>query len=279
MNILLFYRKLFFTILFFVIVSSCRVFASGERFAVGARQAGMGKVSVALTGFWGIANNQAGIALIDKITAGINYTSYFGLSQLSTKNAAVLVPGKFGVAGVSVSYYGYHLYNEMQLGLAYGRAFGKYLRIGLQLDYLQTSIGDNYGKKSNITFEIGLQSDVTENLSLGLWLYNPMSVKLAAYDNERIPAIYRFGLAFRFESNLLSSVELEKNSYRQAVILRGGLEYILKQRFFLRVGFSTSQEIFSMGFGMKLKMLRFDIAAVMHQSLGFSPQAGLIFRF
>ncbi len=244
-----------------------------------SRHAGMGRSSVAVTGFWSCQANQAGLALLEKTAAGISYESRFTLNQLSTKTAAVTVPTGVGVIGGTFSYFGYPLYNEMKIGLLFARAFGNYLRIGIQLDYLRTVLGDNYGSKNNFTFELGIQSDVTEQLTLGAWVFNPVRIKLADYDDERIPAVFRFGLSWHFSKDFFATVEAEKNTAFRPIIIRGGLEYSLKDRFFFRTGFSSGQEIFSMGFGFQLKMLRFDISAVMHQSLGFSPQASLTFLF
>lgn len=253
--------------------------AGGEVYPIGARQAGMGRTSVAITDLWNIQNNQAGIALLDKISVGIYYESRFLVNELSMKSVAVAVPSKIGVLGLSFNHFGYSLYNDMKIGLTYARSFGQYFRIGIQLDYLQTTVGENYGTKSNITFELGIQSDVTESLTIGAYVYNPIQVKLADYNNEKIPAIFRLGVGWKISKNFFATIEAEKNTVINPIILRGGLEYSIKEKFFLRAGFSTMQEIFSMGFGINIKFLRFDISAVMHQSLGFSPQSSLIFQF
>ena len=266
-----------FTIVLALLSLYCR--AGDELLPTGARQAGMGRVSVAITDFWNCQNNQAGIALMDKISAGVYYESRFALNQLSTKSAAVVVPTGIGVLGATFNYFGYNLYNETKVGLVYARSFGRYLRMGIQLDYLQTSLGENYGTKGSITFELGVQSDVTNQLTLGAWVFNPIQVRLADYADERIPAVFRFGLAWHFSDHFFATVEAEKNTTFRPIIIRGGLEYGLKDRFFFRTGFSSGQEIFSMGFGFQFKILRFDISTVMHQSLGFSPQASLIFQF
>ncbi|MEE4258650.1 MAG: hypothetical protein V2I62_02740 [Bacteroidales bacterium] len=254
-------------------------FAGGEFPVIGSRQAGMGRSSVALTDFWNLQNNQAGIALIDKFGAGIYYESQFSINQLSTKSAAFLAPTKIGVLGLTFNYFGYNLYNDMKIGLVYARSFGQYLRIGIQLDYIQTTLGDDYGSKSNVTFEIGLQSDITEQLTIGAWVFNPLQVKLAEYDDEKIPAIFKLGIAWEITNGFIATLEAEKNTAVQPILIRGGLEYGIHDKFFFRGGFSTQKEIFSMGFGFKVKVLRFDISAVMHETLGFSPQASLIFQF
>ncbi|MCF6342759.1 MAG: hypothetical protein L3J31_08150 [Bacteroidales bacterium] len=265
------------TLVLALLFLNCR--AGDKLLPSGSRQAGMGRVSVAITDFWNSQNNQAGIALINKISAGVYYENRFGLNQLSSKCIAVVVPTNAGVLGATFNYFGYSLYNEMKIGLVYARSFGPYFRMGLQLDYLQTSLGNDYGSKGNITFELGVQSDVSKNLTLGAWVFNPIQVKLADYADESVPAVFRFGLAWHFSDHFFATVEAEKNTAFRPVIIRGGMEYGIKERFFLRSGFSTGQEIFSMGFGIQIKILRFDISAIMHQSLGFSPQASLIFQF
>jgi len=253
--------------------------AGGETYPIGARQAGMGRASAALTDFWNIQNNQAGIALIDKISCGIFYENRFLINELSMKSAAVVVPTKIGVLGATFNYFGYSMCNDIKVGLVYARSFGPYFRVGVQLDYLKTTLGESYGSKSNITFELGIQSDVTENITIGAFVYNPVRVKLAEYDNEKLPAIFRFGISWKITKSLLTTLEAEKNTAINPIILRGGIEYSIKNKFFIRAGFSTMQEIFSMGFGMKIRFIRFDISAVMHQSLGFSPQSNLVFQF
>lgn len=270
-------KKLIILSLFLLI--SFTVKAGGDFNVIGSREAGMGRSSVALTGFWNIQNNQAGIALMDKFGVGIYYESQFSLNQLSTKSAAFMAPTGIGVLGITFNHFGYSLYNDIKIGLVYARSFGPYFRIGLQLDYLQTTLGDNYGSKKNVTFEIGIQSDVTDNLTLGAWVYNPIMVKLADYDSEKIPAIFRFGIAWEIIKGFIATAEVEKNTNFQPILIRGGLEYGIKDKFFIRGGFGTQREVFSMGFGFKIKVLRFDISAVMHESLGFSPQASLIFQF
>ncbi len=253
--------------------------SAGNLTPIGSRSAGMGRSSVAITDFWSTMNNQAGMALATAPAVGIYYESRFLLSELSTKSIAAILPTKFGVFATTYNYFGYNLYNNQKVGLAYARDFGKKLRIGLQLDYLQTTFGNNYGSKGNITFEIGVQTDVSSKITIGAWAFNPIMVKLANYDNEKLPAIYRLGFAWHISKTLLTTVETEKNTVINQIIFRGGLEYQLNKKIIFRTGFSTNQEIFSFGMGLNLTHLTFNISAIMHETLGFSPQTSLIFKF
>ncbi len=246
---------------------------------VGSRSAGMGNTSVAMTDFWGVMNNQAGIAKFDKPMVGAYYKNSFMLTQLSTKCIAVIFPTKFGVLAASYNHFGYSLYNEQKVGITYARSFGQYFRVGIQLDYLNTILGNNYGNTSNFTFEIGVQSDVNKKVTIGVWVFNPLSVKLADYDNEKIPTIIRFGLLWHISDALITSIETEKNTIIDPIVFRGGLEYNIKQKYFFRTGFTTNKEIFSFGVGIFVKEITFDISAIMHETLGFSPQVAIIFKF
>jgi hypothetical protein len=253
--------------------------ASAQQLPTGSRQAGMGGSSVMLTDFWSCQNNQAGVALIDKISAGLYYESRFMLNNLSSKSLGIVIPAKIGVLGAHVSHFGYKLYSDIQIGLLYARSFSPYFRMGIQLDYLQLSLGDNYGSKHNLTFEIGVQSDVSENLTIGAWVFNPIRVNLASYDEEKISAILRVGILWQAGRNLIVCLETEKNTSMVPLIIRGGAEFSIRDKFFIRTGFSTNKEIFSMGFGYSQKIIRMDISAVMHQNLGFSPQFSVLFQF
>lgn len=255
------------------------VFSTGELQPTGARSAAMGRCSVASTDVWSIMNNQAGMAKLDRFTAGIAYESPFLLNELSAKSIGLAAPTKFGVLGLSYRHQGYALYNEQKVGLAYAKSFGPHLRIGLQLDYLQTSLGDGYGNKGSVTFELGLQSDISEKLTLGVYAFNPLRVKLADFDNEKIQAIYRFGLQWKVAENFFALVDVEKNTGIRPVVARLGLEYQVKDKFYMRTGTSTGQEIFSLGVGFHHHVFQIDLGAAMHQTLGFSPQASVQIGF
>jgi len=269
----------YLTIILIISMNPIITFASGDIYPVGSRSAGMGRSSVAITDFWSTINNQAGIALYQKPAVGIYYENRFLINELSSKSIAAILPTKYGVFAATYNHFGYNLYNDQKIGLAYARAFGEKLRIGLQLDYLQTTLGNNYGSKGNITFEIGVQTDVSDNITIGAWVFNPIMVKLADYDDEKLPAVYRVGFAWHISEVFLATMEAEKSTAINPVIFRGGLEYELNSKFFFRTGFSTKKEIFSFGMGINIKHLIFNISAIMHESLGFSPQASLIFDF
>ena len=245
---------------------------------LGGRAAAMGGTSVASRGLWAMQNNPAGMAYLDKFSIGLYYENRWFLAETAYKCGALAVPTKFGCLGVSFNQFGSSKYNENKIGLAYAKDFGPYLQIGLQLDYLLISIGNDYGKQSAVTFELGIQSQVTEKLRLGTYIFNPVSFRLnQTLNQEKLPIVFRFGLAYQFTKEFVGQCEIEKNTDHEGVSLRGGLEYEVLRNFYLRAGVQTNPGLLTFGLGYDFRFVRIDVAGQLHEALGASIQVGMIF--
>ncbi len=253
--------------------------AGGLWLSAGGQQAGFDHCSVALTGFWGVQNNVAGMAVVEKFSVGTGFQNGYLSPHLGTADLALVYPSPFGRLGASFRYFGYSMFHQMQMSVSYARFLGKKIRAGVQLVYVQTGFGDIYGQRGNFTFGIGFQADISENLILGFSIFNPLPAKPEGEADVEIPGIFKLGLAYAITRDLLVTVEAEKNTFWQPVVVRGGMEYRFKKQFFFRAGVATSGDIFAIGFGWKKNKLQIDLASTMHQSLGFSPQVSLVFAF
>jgi hypothetical protein len=245
---------------------------------IGGRSAAMGKTSVCLTDFWSIQNNPAGMALQDRFGFGIAYENRFLMKELSLKSAAFVAPLNFGVLGVSFNQFGYDLYNENKFGLAYARNFGNLLRIGLQLDYLNIGMPNGYDNINKVSFELGVQSSVSEKITLGAYIFNPINVKASKLTEERLPIIMRIGASMAFTKEFMGTCEVEKVT-NDDPSLRFGLEYLLLKRFFIRTGVATDTGLFTFGLGFDIGPVMLDVSGQIHQVLGSSIQSSLIYQF
>lgn len=261
-----------------LIISTSTLFAYDFIHPMGGRAAAMGGSSVASQGLWAMQNNPAGMANLDKISFGLYYENRWLLPETAYKSGALALPTKFGCLGLSFNQFGSSKYSENKFGLAYAKGFGPYFQMGLQLDYLLISSGDTYGRQSAITFELGIQSQVTEKLRLGTYIFNPVSFRLEQNLNqEKLPIVFRFGLAYQFTKNFIGQCEIEKNTEHKGVSLRGGLEYEAFKHFFIRAGVQTNPGLITFGLGYALSFARIDVAGQLHETLGPSIQVGLIF--
>ncbi|UBM61421.1 hypothetical protein LA303_08300 [Candidatus Sulfidibacterium hydrothermale] len=272
------FQRIFFTLAFLLFLTPF-LLAGGLWEPAGARSAGLDRCSTALSDVWSIENNPAGIAGILHFSAAMGFQNSYLSPHLGTADVAVIYPVKSGTFGMNMRYFGYSLYHEMKAGLGYARQLSHNIRLGVRMDYLQTAFGDIYGHHSNFTFALGLQVAISRNTTMGLYLFNPVRVKLTRQSPEKTPALFRFGIAYRFSPNLLTTFEAEKNTNWQPIVIRGGIEYQTQKEFFFRAGIASSGDIFAFGFGWHLKKMQFDLSTTLHQSLGFSPEASLNLSF
>lgn len=255
-----------------------QVFSQHDNCPVGGRSASMANSSVCLQDVWAVQNNQAGLADLCKVEAGIYYENRFLLKELSLKDFAFALPVNAGVFGLDINTFGFSLYNENKFGLAYAKKLFNNFSLGIQLDYLYTHIAENYGNKGELTFEVGLRAQIYKNLILAAHIFNPYRTKLSDYNNENIPSILKFGLLYIPVSRLNICAEAEKNIY-YPMMLKCGLEYNIIKSIFVRTGISTNPVINTFGFGFNFSNFKLDFSSSIHQVLGYSPQFSLSYIF
>ena len=246
--------------------------------AHGGRSAAMGFSSVAASDFWSVTNNQAGMAFYDRTTAGVYFENRYLIKEMGSQTGAFTLKTKFGMLGSTVCYSGDANYNTTKAGLAYALKIGKYFAAGIQLDYIGTTLGEDYGKRSNVTFDAGILVKVTDQLTFGAHTFNPVHVQLSDYNNERIPTTLNAGFGFTFSEKLQLTAEACKNS-EFPMELRSGIEYKLGQFAYARVGLSTNPARYTFGFGIEVKNFTLDLSSSVHSQLGYSPQVSLQYSF
>ncbi len=263
-------------LLLFGAINSC--FASGEWIAQGGRSAGMGASSAAVSDFWSVTNNQAGMAFYDRSSAGIYYENRFLIRELGSQTGALTLKTKYGMLGASVGYSGDANYSTTKAGLGYALKIGNRFAAGIQLDYIGTALGEEYGKRSNVTFEAGIMVKLSEQLTFGAHTFNPLHVKISEYNDERIPTTMNAGFGYTISDKLLITAEAFKNS-EFPMELRTGAEFRLSQIAYARVGLSTNPSLYTFGFGLEMKKLHIDLSSSIHPQLGYSPQASIQYIF
>src|SRR5438045_1084491 len=131
---------------------------------IGLSQAVRSPMSSAYTGPGAYSNNhidvfsfhanQAALAKLNNISAGIYGEKRFLLNELGLYDAAIAIPTSSGNFGIDARYYGFADYNESQIGLAYARSLGNKVDVGVQFNYYNIRVA-GYGNASS---EIGRAS-------------------------------------------------------------------------------------------------------------------------
>jgi hypothetical protein len=264
--------------IFFIILLYAfqEVSAQVDNNSIGSRSVAMGGVSTTLTDLWSANNNQAGLGFTKELAGGIYYENRFLLKETAYKAGVFVLPTKIGAIGLNVASFGYKAYSETKAGISYGQRFGDKFAIGMQLNYLSTRLTQQYGSNNAITGAVGLIANLSDELRVGVHLYNPTKTKLADYNGERIPTVMKFGLDYRFSEKVIFIIEAEKVTDYQALV-RFGVEYQMLEILYLRGGIATSPTLASFGFGLKLKDFKVDLSSSFHQTLGLIPSISLVY--
>ncbi|MFN7119630.1 MAG: hypothetical protein ACK4TA_22730 [Saprospiraceae bacterium] len=244
--------------------------------SAGARGAGMANASVTLTDIHSIFSNQAGLAHLSQFTTTAFAEQRFLVKELQTVSAAAALPTPSGTFGVTVHHFGFEGFNEQKFGVAYARRLLDGLSIGAQFLLLNTSIPE-YGNKMNVTFELGMLTQLLPQLQLGAHVYSPVQIELA--NGENLPTIFKIGLAYLPSEKLTCNLEVEKDIAFPART-KFGIEYQVVEQVQLRTGIATNPTTLAFGAGYRLNNgLALDVASSYHQLLGFTPTVGFLYVF
>ena len=269
-------KRIIFILSFYLLINRCEAFDLTK--AIGGRAAAMGYTSACEQSLWAMRNNPAGLTL-NGWRFGLYYENQWLLEETAFKSGGIAKSfGPIGCFGLLVTQFGGEHYSENQFGIVYSRGFGPYLQMGMRFEYLLLHWGEGYPSRGAPSFELGIQSQITEKLRLGATLSNPIRAKLLTINGDPLPIDMRFGLAYQFTDDFVAQCEVEKNSEREGFQLRSGLEYNIFSRFSLRAGAQYNPSLLTFGIGYEIQRLCVDVAAQLHQALGASLQIGMDYR-
>jgi len=221
--------------------------------------------------------NEASLAKLNNISAGIYGEKRFLLNELGLYDAAIAFPTPSGNFGVDARYYGFADYNESQFGLAYARSLGSKIDVGVQFNYYSVRVA-GYGNASSVNFEVGTILHLTDKLNAGLHVYNPIESKLGKNEEEKLASIYSAGIGYEASEKFFISIEIEKEEDK-AVNVNAGLQYKFLPQLLARTGVSAATSTMYLGIGFGWKTMRLDATASYHPQLGITPGLLLIFAF
>ncbi|PKL83781.1 MAG: hypothetical protein CVV24_03440, partial [Ignavibacteriae bacterium HGW-Ignavibacteriae-3] len=155
----------------------------------GARQIALARSNVSTSqDVFSIYNNPAGLSSLISREGGIFYSpAPFGIRELSTGSAAFCEPTSIGSFGAGFSVYGFDLYRETSVALAYSRKITSDFSIGITSIYRNISIR-NYGSRGFLLFNAGANAKLGSKINLGFIIENATRSSLSNYANQ-IPVV------------------------------------------------------------------------------------------
>ena len=138
---------------FFIFILQLLFIQNSIAQSLDAKTNSLGSCGLTQTNVWSNLENQAGLANINKFVFGIGSKKQFLLNELNNHTIACAIPIYGGVIGINLNYFGFELYNETKIGLAFGKKLSPSFNIGIQLDYLGTYPG-SLGNYAGVQYQI-----------------------------------------------------------------------------------------------------------------------------
>lgn len=240
----------------------------------GAGEAGTGYVCVTKNSFWSSFHNQALLAENNSFSFGFNYNNRFGLKELGTRTAGILIPAGKASVGAVYSNFGYTDFKRDMAGLASGMKLSDKISAGVQIDYFSQRSSGEYDNYQTLTFETGLLYKPNDNVRIGIHLFNPVPGNLR---KSYLPSQINIGAGTKLNASLFAGIEAEMVS-GQNPVLKSGFEYEAVRKLRIRGGFSTENNSFAFGFGYLARFVLIDFAFSTHNQLGVTSSVSLIFK-
>ena len=245
---------------------------------VGSRALTMGNADVALNDVYAYFHNPAGITKIKSTQIGLAYQNKFLLKEFQSQHLVMATPLGRGVISCGAYYFGYDQFRRISSGIGYAMPLFEKFSLGVQLNYHALRLPQNYLQSNRLTAEIGFMAQITDSWRMGVSAYNLTQSKWSRNLDDKITSTFKIGAAYTHQKSLLITLEMEKNLIEK-LQLKGGLEYLFLDRFFLRLGASNQPLNFGLGFGAKWKKFQMDLGSNYHPNLGFSPHFSCIYSF
>ena len=258
----------------------------------GARALALGRAGTALEGeVWG-EFNPAAWATLERNTADVFASQAFGISELRVVALAAVAPTRYATFAVNARTYGFADYRETRIGLGVARGLplsaSRRIHVGVSV-HLHSIAIDGFGSTTTISGSLGAQVDVLPNLRAGLHARNVSRIGRSEEADlvsplSSAPAIAA-GLAYRASEHATLVVDAEKD-LDFPVTIRAGVEVWVFDILAVRGGFATGLNSnggaparLSGGIGVRLGMIRADVTAEYHETLGLTPAVSVGVEF
>lgn len=240
----------------------------------GAGEAGMNYSCIMKPGFWSSFHNQALMSQENSLSFGVSYGNRFNIPELGTRTAGVIIPAGKTTIGALFSNSGYRDFMRHSFGIACGMVLSEKISAGVQIDYFAEKSAGDYGRYQSITFEAGALISASENIRIGLHIFNPVPGSL---QKSYLPSTIRAGAGINLSEFLFASAEVRISTGKNPSV-KTGFEYEAAKSFLIRGGFSSENTSFSFGMGYTLKFVKVDLGFVTHERLGITSMASLVFE-
>jgi hypothetical protein len=254
-----------------------QVHAQGILSPVGAKHWATGGTTVIDESVFSGINNPALLTHLTGKGAGLNSEQRFAMRELQTASVAGYSQLKYFSAAAHIVHFGYALFNQQRMGFSMARQISAQFSIGVSAEYLATNIAE-YGNSGLLIPSLGVVYKANKVLTAGFYIFNPAQQKYSNALVDPVPTFARIGLCYALSSKVTTMAECEQ-MLDQRFVIRGGIRYYPHDKIWVSVGAASQPALYTMGTGILLNQFRIDMAMVVHQITGITPQLSISYPF
>jgi len=265
-------RKNYLFIIF--IISS--IISKSQTFDLTPSTYAIANASVADNKYYSAFKNPAALAVQQNIGIGIQYENKFIINELSKKSFYTFSSTRFFNVGLSATYSGYQLYNEILTGIVLAKNFDNIFQLGVQYNYYSVYLAEDNKRKAAFFPQIGLIVKVAPAFHIGFSTFNPAQQTIQfKHIEKRIPSVFSLGFDWEISENLNFLFQTDKNisgNYRVA----GGFEYNIKDFLIFKTGAYHADYLTpTIGCGLKFGIFDFHLNTELHPILGLTTNVAI----
>lgn len=235
-----------------------------------------------LQDFYQLEDNQAnfsGALFLRKSYLRCSANNRFLLKELMTKGIGTTAIYHQNAIQLTIEHFGFREYGELEIGMGYGRLFGKKFALGMQFQYLFNH-ANRYPAIHSITFDISASYKINNRILMGFSIYNPARLKrgISGKDNPYLPLIFRIDFYYEMNKKLYLYSNIEKELFTYFRICCGG-SYLIGKNIILSVGICLPNPELSAGIRLMWKYIYLDARTSFDFKIGFSPSLSLLIPF
>ncbi len=265
-------RKICLLLLYFILILK----VSSQTYEIVPTAYSVANASVADNKYYSAFQNPATAAALVGIQIGLQYENKYIINALAKKSMYLTSATNLINVGISATYSGYELHNELLTGILLSKNFNNIFQLGVQYNYYSVYLAEANKRYAAFFPQIGLIVKISPSVNIGFSTFNPVQQAIQLkYVKKQIPTVFSLGADWKISENLRFLSQTDKNvsgNYRVA----GGFEYDIKNFITFKSGaYHIDYLTPTIGFGLKLKTFDFHLNTELHPILGLTTYAAI----
>ena len=262
--------------LLFVITFGISTICSVAQISYGSRASALNHAVTALDNHdWSIYGNPATVSESTK-QFSFYYVRYYGISEIADIALSASYPIKWGVLSTGIHNYGFELYRETNLSLAWMYKYNR-IKSAIRIHYDYIAFPSPYGSAGTMGLDIGVLLQLADILDVGATAVNINRPQIGV-QAEDLPRLMTIGFAYKPLDKGILLFDLVKD-VRFPLSVRSAIEYTLLDVLIFRAGVGNEPINTTFGAGFVIKKIKVNLAVERHQDLGWSPGIDIGFNW